>query len=453
MKNVLLLGAGLVSAPLIRYFGARRGYRLAVISTDLQRARTVAGDRPGVTLVQADASSEAVIEPYLREADVLISLLPAPMMVDVARLAIRYRKPLVYTSYVTPEVRALSEDAEREGVLILGEVGLDPGLDHMTAMRVIRRIEARGGTVTHFISGCGGFPAPDANDNPWGYKFSWSPRAVVMAARNDARFIKDGRVELIAGRDLFAHRWRYAVEGQGVLEMYANRDSTVYANAYGLRDVQGFIRATVRYPGWSATMHAAAMLGLFDLEPATWPEGTTYADLVLRRLPRGDRALPERVADFVGVDPDSEVITRLEWAGFFSDRPIGTISKAPLDIFVDRLYRIMRYRPGERDMVVMQHDLRAEFPDGRTEHVTSTLVRLGEAWGDSAMSQTVSYSAASAARLVCEGEIRAQGVRIPISGEIREPVLDELEERGIAVQEQVRTTYPTPFTRTTDGNT
>ena len=452
MKTILLLGSGLVSGPLIRYFAGRRGYRLVIVSMELEKARMIAGDRRNVHLVSGDATDDTVIEPAMREASVVVSLLPAPLMARIARMTVRLGVPLVYTSYLTSEVRDLDDDAHRAGVIVLGEMGLDPGLDHMSAMRVIRRLESRGGSITDFLSACGGFPAPDANDNPWGYKFSWNPRAVILAARNDARYIREGTIECIPGPELFAHRWRLPVDGQGVFEMYANRDSTIYADAYGLRDARGFIRGTLRYPGWSATMHVAAMLGLFDIESRTWREGTSYSDLLMRLLPEGRGSLVQRVAEFAGVDADSQVITRLEWAGFLSDRPIEVSTASPLDIFVDRLWKIMRYRPGERDMVVMQHELTAEFPDGRTEQITSSIIRVGEAWGDSAMAQTVSYSAAIGARLICEGEIRATGVQLPIAREIREPVLDELEERGIRVKESVRTSFPTPFTRTTDRN-
>lgn len=449
MKNLLVLGAGLVSAPLIRYFSNRRGYRVVVLSQDLSRARAVVGDRAGVALVEGDATDESTLERYMKEADAVVSLLPATLMPLVARAAVRNRVPVVSTSYLTPDVRALDGAARDAGVLILGEVGLDPGIDHMSAVRVIRRLKSRGGTITHFISACGGLPAPDASDNPWGYKFSWSPRAVVLAARGDARYISNGEPVFIPGSELFAHRWRYAIDSH-VFEMYANRDATMYIEPYDLEGVSGFFRGTLRYPGWPATMHAAALLGLFDIEQVSWRTGTTYADVLLRLLPQGSGSLVERVAQFAGVDIDSEVITRLEWAGFFSDRPIETTTASPLDLFVDRLWKIMQYRPGERDMVALKHELTVSFPDGRTEQITSALVKVGEAWGETAMAQTVSYPAAIATRLVLDGAVTATGVHLPTLGELRDPVLDELEEYGIRLVDEVRTTYPTPFNSAAD---
>lgn len=450
MKNILVLGAGLVSAPFIRYFLRRRDYRLTILSQDLSRARQVVGSRSSATFHEIDVSDEAKLRPFFETADGVMNLVPASLFELLARLSIRHRVPMVSTSYVPAEVMALNGEAEREEVPIVGELGLDPGIDHLSATRMIRSLQQRGGTLTHFTSGCGGFPAQDANDNPWGYKFSWSPRAVVMAARQDARYLAGGKPEFVPGPNLFEHRWRWEVEDQGVLEMYPNRDSLRYVEPYGAAGVSNFFRGTLRYPGWSSTMHAAATLGLFDLEPQPFRQGTTYAELVTRCLPSGSGPLVDRLAGFLGVHPDSEVITRLEWAGFLSDRPIGALHAAPFDLFVGRLQQVMRYRPGERDMVAMQHEFTAEFPDGRTEFITSTLIRLGEAWGDSAMSQCVSLTAAIALRLILEGHYRRPGVQIPVRPDIAEPVLDELASYGIAMRDRVRTEYPTPFTKRTD---
>ncbi|MGH9458315.1 MAG: saccharopine dehydrogenase C-terminal domain-containing protein [Thermoanaerobaculia bacterium] len=445
MKHVLVLGAGLVSPPLVRYFLARGDWHLTIAAAELGRIEPIIADRLRARSLRADVSDAAALRELMRDADVVVNLLPATMLPHVARAAIDERKPMVSTSYLPGALLEMNEEAERAGVLLLCEAGFDPGLDHMSAIRVIRGLRHRGGRVTHVSSHAGGFPALDANSNPWGYKFSWSPRAAILAARNGARFLSEGRVVEIAGPDLFAHRWRREIEGAGVFEIYANRDALVYLEPYRLADdALGMFRGTIRRAGWSATMQAVASLGLFESEPVAWPDGTTWRDVIARRIPAGKGSIVERVAGFVGTDADSDIITRLEWAGLLSDRPVAERNASPLDLFIGRLERLMHYEPGERDMIAMQHEFRAEFPDGRVEEITSWLVREGQPWGDSAMSQTVSVPAAIAARLIGSGTIRATGVHIPVSPEIVYPILDELEERGIRFEERTQTKFPGP---------
>ncbi|MFN2442910.1 MAG: saccharopine dehydrogenase C-terminal domain-containing protein, partial [Thermoanaerobaculia bacterium] len=388
MKHVLVLGAGLVSAPLVRYFLSSSDWKLTIASDSLQRVEPIIAERARAHGVVADLSNRARLEDLMRDVDVVVSLLPATMLPYVCEVALDVRKHVISTSYIPPAVVAMHERAVQAEILILGEVGFDPGLDHMTTSRIIRRLKNRGGKVTHYASCAGGFPALDANNNPWGYKFSWSPRAVVLAARSPARYLRNGEIVEIPGPELFAHCWRREIEGVGLFEIYANRDSLAYIEPYRLQGVEGIFRGTIRRPGWSATMHAAADLGLFDQEEKAWEPGTTWRDVFTRLVPSGSGSTVSRVADFLEVEPDSDVITRFEWAGFFSDRVIAAQSKSPLDLFVHRLESLMHYRPGERDMIAMQHQFRALFPDGRIEDITSWLVREGEAWGDSAMSQT-----------------------------------------------------------------
>jgi saccharopine dehydrogenase-like NADP-dependent oxidoreductase len=445
MKHVLILGAGLVSAPIVRYFLSSYDWRLTIAADHLQRLDPIIAERTRARGVIADLSDRAALTELMRDADVVVNLLPATMLPYVCEVALDVRRHVISTSYIPPEVVEMNDRAVRNEILILGEVGFDPGLDHMTTVRVIRRLRNRGGRVTHYASCAGGFPALDANNNPWGYKFSWSPRAVVLAARSPARYLRNGEVVEIPGPELFAHCWRREIEGAGLFEIYANRDSLAYIEPYRLQGVEGIFRGTIRRPGWSATMHAAADLGLFDQEPLELKGGATWCDVFTRLVPKGAGSTIRRVAGFLGVEPDSDVITRFEWAGFFSDRVIEHTNRSPLDLFVHRLESLMHYRPGERDMIAMQHQFRALFPDGRIEDITSWLVREGESWGDSAMSQTVSIPAAIAARRVAFGEIAAVGVRIPVTPEIAYPILDELEMLGIDFQERVVTRFESPI--------
>jgi saccharopine dehydrogenase-like NADP-dependent oxidoreductase len=445
MKQILILGAGKIAHPLLRYLLNFRGYRLTIGTLDVPRARELLDDHPRGCVLPLDVNDRSALEPLVKDCDVVVSLLPASFNPGLARLALTHGRSLINTSYTAPEMRALDEEARSRGVLLLNEIGLDPGVDHMSAVRVIHRLEAAGGRVTHFTSCCGGFPAPDANTNPWGYKFSWTHRGVILAGRNPARYLRQGELVEISGAELFEHHWPYQVEGQGVFEMYPNRDSLHYVVPYGLSSIQGMFRGTLRYPGWSNTMRAAGVLGMFELEEQDWPEGTTYLDFTTRLLPPGRGSVIERLADHLGLSPDSFAIARLEWAGLLSDRPIPERRAAPLDVFANRLAMLMVYAPGERDMIAMRHTFRATYPDGHTDDVTSSMVETGEPFGDTAMARTVSLPAAIATRLYLEGEIEAEGVQIPTIREVYDPVLEELAELGVEVRETVTTTYPGPL--------
>jgi saccharopine dehydrogenase-like NADP-dependent oxidoreductase len=445
MKNVLVLGAGLIARPLLHYLLTHYEFRLLVATLDVPRAQSLMGEHPRGSVVELDVRDEARLSALVAEADMVVSLLPADLNPAVARIAIAHRTPMVNSSYASPEMRELDDQARTAGVLILNEMGLDPGIDHMSATSLVRRIRSVGGVVTHFSSCCGGFPAPDANTNPWGYKFSWSPRAVLTAGRRPARYLASGRESSIPGEELFAHSWPYEVEAQGIFEIYPNRDALAYIPLYRLEGVQGMFRGTIRYPGWCATMHAAGRLGLFDTATVGWPPRATFADLATRLLPRGSGPLFERVAEFLDEPPDSEVIARLEWAGLFSDRPLPDGDASPFDLFLHRLETLMMYQPGERDMVALQHLITVAYPDGSGEQIHARLVQTGEPWGDSAMARTVSLPAGIASRLILAGGVTAVGIQVPVLREIYEPVLEELEERGIALAETHTKSFPGPL--------
>jgi saccharopine dehydrogenase-like NADP-dependent oxidoreductase len=267
----------------------------------------------------------------------------------------------------------------------------------------------------------------------------------MLAGRNPARFLRSGQVVEVPGPELFAHSWPYEVDEQGVFEIYPNRDSIKYIPDYDLDGVSGMFRGTIRYPGWCATMKAAADLGLFDIEEQDWPAGTTFRSLLERRLPPSSAPMPERVAEFTGNPLDSEVVARLEWAGLLSDRAVPEGRASALDIFCNRLMQLMMYQAGERDKVMLKHVFTVTYPDGSREEIRSILVETGEPWGDSAMARTVSLPAAIATRLILNGGITARGVRIPIWREIYEPILAELAERGIRMTEHHIKSFPSPL--------
>jgi len=435
VKKILVLGAGLVAAPLVRYLLEQEGFAVTVASRTLQKARTLVGDAENGCTEQLDVNDTAALETLIREADLAISLLPYVYHPLVAQLCVKHHRMMVTTSYVKAEMRALDAAAKDAGVILLNEIGVDPGIDHMSAMQVIDRIKAGGGELVSFSSYCGGLPAPEANDNPLGYKFSWSPRGVILAGKNPARYLKDGAVIDVPGETLFAHHWPVAIEGFGTLEGYPNRDSLPYARTYGISDVKSMFRGTLRYPGWCETLKAVAELGLLDERAGDDLAGLTFHDLTTRLVARSGKNLKADLAGVLKIGPDSKVISDLEWLGFLSTDPLPESARSPLDVLASRMLEKMRYSPGERDMLIMQHEFIARYSD-RAEKTTSTLIDYGTPHGDSSMSRLVGLPAAIAAKLVLQGKIDRVGVQIPVVSEIYEPVLEELSQMGVAFAEK-----------------
>ncbi|UCF69275.1 MAG: saccharopine dehydrogenase NADP-binding domain-containing protein [Acidobacteriota bacterium] len=443
MKKVLVLGAGLVSRPLVRYLLGRAEISVTVASRTESKAQAlIAGHSRGAAqrLLADDTSS---LDELIKAHDLTVSLLPAPLHPVVAEMCIRHGRHMVTTSYVSPKMNALDGPAKQKEVMILNEIGVDPGIDHMSAMRIIDDVGRRGGEVISFRSYCGGLPAPEANDNPWGYKFSWSPRAVCTAGKNAARYREDGKLVDIAGPELFTHVETMHVETVGDLEAYPNRDSLIYIDVYGLGQIETMFRGTFRYPGWCQCLKKVVDLGLLEESPVTYPTGTTFARWMAEIIgaPSPDN-LRDRVAEKTGLTPSHDVLERLEWLGLFSSEPLPIIGEKTtrLDILAARMGEKMPYQRGERDMIVLLHKFIARFPNGRQENISSTLIDYGQPEDDSAMARTVSLPAAVGARMILSGEITASGVHVPVTPEIYNPVLDELESMGIRCVEKTEET-------------
>lgn len=437
MSRILVLGAGLVARPLVQYLLDQPEFHVTVASRTVEKARALIGDRPNGEALAFDIEREPErLDALVAGADLAVSMLPYIHHLQVAQACLRHRRHLVTTSYVKDEMRALDGAAREAGVLFLNEIGLDPGIDHMSAMRVIDRVHAGGGQVVSFRSYCGGLPAPEANTNPFGYKFSWSPRGVLLAGRNDARYLEDGQMVEVPNVRLFATRHPVPVEGVGVLEAYPNRDSLPYIQLYGIPEARTMYRGTLRYPGWCETWQKFVELGLLDLTEREDLAGMTYRQLLAQRIGRPQTTdLRRDLAVHLNLPEDSPVLDRFEWLGLLSDDPLPP-QRTVLDVLAVRMQEKLQYAPGERDMVVLLHDFVAEYPD-RRERIRSWLVDFGIPHGDTAMARTVGLPAAIATRLILQGVIRLTGVHIPVLPEIYRPVLAELEERGVRVEERV----------------
>jgi saccharopine dehydrogenase-like NADP-dependent oxidoreductase len=440
MKKVVVFGAGLVVRAHVRYL-LDNGFAVTVASRTVSKAEDIIDGHPNGTPMAYDIAVEpGRIAEIIADHDVAVSLLPWQYHPQVARACLDQGKHMVTTSYVKEEMAALDDEAKAKGIILLNELGVDPGIDHMTAMKVIHRVQAEGGEITTFQSYCGGLPAPEANDNPYGYKFSWSPRGVLLAGLNNARYKRYGKVVEVPGKELFDHVWKVDVEIEGVateLEGYPNRDSMPYTEPYGINPRDVMFRGTLRNPGWCASMKQVARLGWLGTDALDGLEGKTFADLSARLAGLGEtRDLKNRVAAHLGVDPDGPEISNMEWLGLLGqDRLPGP--DAPVDILTARMLEKMSYNEGERDMLVLQHTFMAEYPDKR-EFITSTMIDFGIPGGDSSMNRTVGLPAAVGVRFILEGRFSQPGVVVPVMPEFYEPALAELERLGIQFSEVVK---------------
>ncbi len=439
MKKVLVLGAGLVSRPLVHYLLDISGIEVTVASRTVSKALALIGERAHGKALTLLVDDESALDRLVKKSDLVVSLLPYAYHVKVASHCLSHHKPMVTTSYVSKKMKALDENARQAGVIFLNECGLDPGIDHMSAMAIINRVKKNGGKVTSFMSYCGGLPAPEANDNPFGYKFSWSPKGVLMAGRNDGLYLRDGRKVAVPAEKLFGHRWALTIKGAAEFEAYPNRDSLPYIELYGLEGIRTMFRGTLRYPGWCETLEAIAGLGLLDDTSRHDIAGMTAASWLAEHT-GGEDDLRADVAAELGTAEDTPVMDRFEWLGLFSDKPIALSKGSDLDVLAELMLAKMSYEPGERDMIVLHHEFLTEYPKQSKQMITSTLVAYGNPDGDSAMARTVSLPAAVAVRNILEGKIDLTGVHIPVHPAIYKPVLAELKTLGISFKE--KTTRP-----------
>jgi len=436
MKKILVLGAGLVSRPGVNYLLSQKNLSVTVASRTVSKAEKLVKGHANGKAAAVDVENDQALAALIREHDIVISLLPWIHHVKVAGMCLEHGKNMVTTSYVSEGMKKLAQPVLDKGLIFLNEIGVDPGIDHMSAMKIIHAVEAEGGKVLHFHSYCGGLPAPENNDNPFGYKFSWSPRGVVLASRNSARFLENGRIVEIEGKNLFVNPKVEEIEGLGKFEVYPNRDSVPYKEMYGLQDALTVIRGTYRNLGWCETLKKIVDLGLVDETPRSGLKGITYkkmtADLV--GCP-ADAHVKEATAGKLGIAADSKIIGRLEWLGLFSDETVPDVGNY-LDILSERMQQKLFFKEGEKDLLVLRHRFIVENKDKTRDLITSTLIDYGIPFGDSSMARTVSLPMAIGTRLIADGRITMKGVLTPVHPEIYNPVLAELETLNITMVEK-----------------
>lgn len=432
MKHVLVLGAGMVARPCVQYL-LKQGHRVTVVDTVRERVEHVLGGHENGIPVVGDGLKEAAR--LVPQADLVISLLPWVFHKDVAPFCLRENKHFINASYMNDEMKAFSKDAERQGLTFLAEMGCDPGIDHMTAVRTIREVEKRGGFVKSFSSWCGALPSLEANTNPWGYKLSWSPGDLLHACVRPSHYLRNGKEIFVPAEEVFQRSTLKEIEGVGWFEEYANANSLPYAELYGIPNTPNIYRATLRFPGWCETIRAMQMLGLFDTT------SRPLAGKTLRQFTAGLCGADEKsdliqaLAAFLGMPAFAMPLKRLEWLGLFSDELLSDKIRCNRDVVFDLFSRKLGFDKDERDLLIMRHEYEVVF-GAKTRRILSTLVHYGEAGGDSAIAVTTGLPPAIGADLILKGTITLRGVVAPVYPQIYEPTLAELERNGIVFEEK-----------------
>ena len=443
MKQVLVLGAGKSAPYLIARlldFATPEDWHVVVGDLDVAAAAARVGGHDRGEAVPFDVHDTEARARLIDAADLVVNFLAPAFQGVIARDCVARNTPMVSASYRSPELLALDAEARERGVLVLSEMGLDPGIDNMSAAEIFDRVRADGGRIAAYRSYGSGVPSNDQPHTPLRYVITWNPRNVVMAGEAGAQYLQDGLIRMVPYRRVFERTWPVQVDGVGVMEAYPNRDSLSYIDVFGLQDAHTMIRGTLRYPGWSEFWGAMVALGLPD-ERLRIPDlaERSFAEVTEMFLPAGDAgpALEQRVARHLGVSPTGTVIDKMRWLGLFDHEPTGCRGDTSAVMLAELLERKLPLEPEHRDMVILQHDIEVLYEERPARHIVSTLVARGEPGGFTAMSKTVGGPAALGARMILRGELDLAGCRIPTEPAIYEPVLAALADEGVAFAETV----------------
>lgn len=446
MKNILVLGAGQSAPYMINYLlkeSEKNDWFITVCDKNFELAQNKINGHPKGNAVEFDVNDETMRNTLIKNSDVVINFLAPTFQYLIAIDCLSHGKHVITASYENVRVSELNTDAVRKGILILNEMGLDPGIDHMTAMQTIERIRRRNGIVTSFVSYGSGLPAPEVEANPMKYCVTWNPRNVVMAGETGAQYMEEGKIKILPHYEVFQRTWTVDVDGLGTFEAYPNRDSLIYRELFKLHKVQTMIRGTLRYPGWSETWLQIVRLGIPN-ENLRIPDlaNKTYAEFTEMFLPLSSsgRKLETRLAHFLGISPTGKIMQNLKWLGLLSNDKIQDDAKTPTDVMVKILNQKLPLPKGARDMIALVHEIIAEFTEeNKKEKITSTFIEYGEPNGFTAIAKTVGLPAAIAAKLLLNNELPITGCQIPTHPAIYTKVLAELQKEGFEFNEKTET--------------
>jgi saccharopine dehydrogenase-like NADP-dependent oxidoreductase len=442
MRTILIIGAGRSASSLIQYLLSKsetEQLHLVIGDLSIELAQKKTNNHPNATPIALDIFNTQQRQDAIQKATIVISMLPAHLHIEVAKDCVLFQKHMVTASYISEAMQALDAEVKAKGLIFMNEIGLDPGIDHMSAMKVIDEIKEKGGKMLLFESFCGGLVAPESDDNIWNYKFTWAPRNVVLAGQGGAaKFIQEGAYKYIPYCNLFRRTEFLEVEGYGRFEAYSNRDSLKYRSVYGLDDVLTLYRGTIRRVGFSKAWNMFVQLGMTDdsyiMEGS---EEMTYRQFVNSFLPYHPTDSVElKMRHILKIDQDDIMWDKLVELDLFSrSKKVGLKNATPAQILEKILSDSWTLQPEDKDMIVMYHKFGYEL-NGVTSQIDSKMVCIGDDQMYTAMAKTVGLPVAMAALLILNGKIQTSGVQLPIQKEVYEPILKELESYGVVFNEQ-----------------
>ncbi len=433
-KKILVLGAGKSSSYLIKYLtdqAVELDWQITIADSDIRAAQKKIGRNKFAQAVWLDASNMNALTKLVGLHHLVISLLPPQMHAEVAKICLLHRKHLVTASYLTEEMKSLHKSAERAGLIFLNECGLDPGIDHLSAKKIIDEIHAQKGSVISFKSYCGGLVAQEYDTNPWNYKFTWNARNVILAGQQTARYLHDGKFQFIPPQRLFSQTEKVKINGV-VYDSYANRDSLSYIQTYNLDHIKTMLRGTLRKSGFCEAWDVLVKIGLTDNSFKLNTSKLTYAELLEALMPSNNKTLKKKLEQFTS---DPGIINKIAWMGLLDKTKISLRDASPADVLQQLLERKWKLEKGDLDMIVMQHIVQYKLKNN-THNITSTLQLEGETETFTAMSKTVGLPLGIAAKLILEKQVNVKGVLIPIMPALYNPMLAELKKHGIIFKEK-----------------
>ena len=445
MNKILVLGAGKSSSSLIKYLlenSVHNKCQVTVADQSILLAKQKVGKNKNGKAVALNIEDEESRKKIIAEHDLVVSLLPPHYHLLAANDCLNENKNLVTASYVSESMELLNDEVKRKGLIFMCEAGLDPGIDHMSAMQIINDLKSKKAKIISFYSATGGLVSPESDDNPWHYKVTWIPRIVILAGQGAAQFLENGKVKYIPYNRLFTETRATRIPGFGRFESYANRDSLSYISKYGLENTPNILRATFRRDGYCAGWNALIKLGLTDDSyHLSGLNKMSYADWVESYLPEKKKekgvVLKWRVAKFLSVEKESKLMKQLDWLGLFSSEKINLQHATPAQILQQLIETKWKMKETDHDMIVMQHEFIYEEKEKR-KTLQSTLIVKGENNIQTAMAKTVGLPLGIIVKLILQNKIKVHGVQIPVAQEVYVPVLNELKDFGIVFKEAIK---------------
>jgi len=438
MKQILVLGAGLSSTYLIDYLlkqSQSENWFVTVGDMSLKTAKKAVNGHANGAAIKFDVNDAGFRGTQIEKADIVVNMLPPSFQYLVAIDCVLHSRSMVSASYQNKRMKNLDAEANRKGVLLLTEMGLDPGIDHMIAMSLIHKIRRQKGKITSFKSYGGALPAPDSINNPFKYFVTWNPRNVAMAGENGAQFLENGQIKMVPFHNLFQYSWPIKVDGIGTMEVYPNRDTLIYQTHFDISEAKTIMRGTIRYPGWCETWLQIVRLGMAN-ETLYIPNlaEMSYKDFTEMFVPLDVNGtdLEQRVASYLNINPTGHIMDNLKWFGLFADKRIGNVGQTASEVLIYLLNSKLKMQPQNRDIIILMTEVEAVFrqPTVRRESHTMALVEYGDQQY-TAINKGVGLPVAAAVKLILQGKIVLTGSHIPTHPSIYETVLKELRAAGL----------------------